>query len=533
MLSVYLSFVLSLSRVPGSVSEDPSSYLCDTTVDGSTCSSSGAAIYISQGDPPARPSTFWPISHTQWTFTADGILIFLGVSTYDVYNISGKFSGVFIAPSTGLFLFLLEAQHSIIDNVCYFDSYESAAFIDADVAYSGEGENYGMKCSSTTSTSCANYPDSTDYWYCERQFYFVAGNKYPFFAGLRYNWTVPQTSNLWMRLRYQDPSGSISRIAQKQSIVGLTKYTAYESSTSVSDSSESNSSSPSASSVSASSSPTPSVEYTIDTDDELDDNSSLVVVGSKKANGVIIGGVCAGAFVIAAIGAVAIWFVLSKVKRRRRRAGSSAVGRRKGSSGSGRRRSGIATKLPDGLKRRSSKGSQPDTRVGDFISNRSGGSYMSHSGGSHKSRSVSSYMSRSGGSHMSHSGGSHKKRSGSSHMSHSGGSHKKRSGSSHRSHSGSGRKKRSGSSHRSHSGSGHKKRSGSSHKSHSGSGRKKRSGSSHRSHSGSGHKKRSGGGIRNVQEVANKSRQGADRSGRENNGHKGPAVKRPMGPVGN
>ena len=514
MLSIYLAFVLSSSGVnssgvrssrrPVSVSEDPSEFICDTSLGDSLCTKTGMGVYATYDNPPTRPTTFYPISHTQWSFTVNSNVKYLGISYQEVPNVSGKFSGVFTAPATGLFIFQLVTSHVINGNVCYFSTTENPSFIEADVSYSGVGTAYSLSCSTRTSSSCANYLVQTDYWYCERQYYLESGQKYPLFAGTRYNWTIPSSDPLWMRLLYRYPSGRTVRIG-KEAVVGLSGYAGYVSrspSPTVS-SSPGVSPSPSAS-RSQSSSRSPTEVYT---DDDSYDSNATTVSDSKKKTAILIGGTCAGLVAAAVLVVVTVWFIVKRVRDSEDRRKSSSHEQRISSSGSVMSRTDSTFKYGGDIRRRSST----DSRRGGRASNLVAGTETSVTQGS-VTNAVERYMGtgQSGSSKKRHSGSGKKRHSSSGKRSHSGSGKKRRSGSGKRSHSGSGKKRRSSSGKKSHSGSGKKRRSSSGKKSHSGSGKKRRSSSgkggrpSHRSsglgsrrgtgQSGSGKKRRSGSG---------------------------------------
>ena len=402
MLSVYLALVLGQSRVPVSVYGDPSSYLCDTSIDGSKCSSKGMAIYATYDDPPTRPSTFYIISHTQWCFTASSNSKYLGISSSSVPNISGKFSGVFTAPSTGYYTFQITVRHKITSNVCYFSLSESPAFVEADLEYSGTGEDYGGTCYVVMNTACADPNSQTEYCYCKRLYYLVSGNKYPLFAGARYNYAIPHAANLWLKLLYVNPSGTVARIG-KEAIGGLTGYTAYATTSSDSSSSTTTSSDSSSSittsSVSSGSSVSSSTlspdEYTASMDDELDGDSSSVVVGSKKASGAIIGGSCAGGFVVVVVCAVTVWIFVRRTDKKGESSGGNTVDQRKDSNESGQR-VGSGRTSRSGYDRTSRMSSVRGSRVNSGRTTREGDDRTSRMSSVRGSRVNSGRTSRSG-----------------------------------------------------------------------------------------------------------------------------------------
>ena len=370
MLSIYLSLALSLSRVPGSETEDTGLYLCDTSVEGDICESTGMAVYVTYSDPPTRPSTFYPISPSQWNFSEANILKYLGVSSSDAPNVSGKFSGVFTPTQTGSYTFQLTVQHYLSVDACISDMSDYDSFIDADLSYSGTGESYSLSCSvsSTNTTSLC-----IEYNYCRRKYYLVSGRQYPLFAGTRYNYTLPQTDNIWMRLVYTDPSSNTQGITD-EAIAGLRGYGAYTGSDSVSSSSVSTSS---ASSGSVSNGASSSDGYTNGVDSGSDGNSSSLVVGSRKISNAVIGGVCSGIFVVIAVSAVIAWIVIMKKDDKTEPLDGDAFGRHKDSGMLDQRISGIDFRYGSGTRRENGRSSRRDTRPSSGRTSRSG---VDHSG---------------------------------------------------------------------------------------------------------------------------------------------------------
>ena len=120
MLNAYLSFAFSMLRVPVSETDEPSIYLCDTSIDGDVCNEKGMAIYFKHSDPPTRSSTFYLVANTKWTFTETNNLNYLGVSSSDVPNISGKFCCVFIPSKSGTYEFRVDFDHDISGSACHF-----------------------------------------------------------------------------------------------------------------------------------------------------------------------------------------------------------------------------------------------------------------------------------------------------------------------------------------------------------------------------------------------------------------------------
>ena len=169
MLNVYLSFAFSMLRDPVSETDDPSIYLCDTSIDGDVCNEKCMAIYVTHSDPPTRPSTFYPVANTKWTFTEINNLNYLGVSSSDVPNISGKFSDVFIPSKSGTYEFRADFAHDISGGVCHFGhKYWCSGFIEANLSYSGTGQVMIRIVSSVRHESVTTYGlNVTDSTYLE------------------------------------------------------------------------------------------------------------------------------------------------------------------------------------------------------------------------------------------------------------------------------------------------------------------------------------------------------------------------------
>ena len=421
MFSVYLLFALGLVRVPYVSTEDPTLFLCDHLIEGSVCSTVGMAIYLASGENPTRPSTFYPVSHTQWKFTGTSNLKYLGVTAWDQENVSGKFSGVFYAALSGTYVFQLTIKHTINSNVCKFSTVYSPAIISVDLDYTLAGQAYDHACYAILNTKCNNYQLYTDSMYCERAYVLERGQGYPLFAGTRYNSTLNVEDELWMKLIYQSPSGASARIG-KEAVLGLKGYslTATPKATR----------SPTASATPGGTSSSTSLpEATASPTQTPGGGSSVTIIGVKKnSSGFLIGGMSIGVvFVVVAI-ALTVWVYL------RRRKGNRRVGRSK--SGGGVR------KTPGSM-----QGKVCARRVsGAGVRRRASKEGLSTGGSESGLRSESSRRTES--SRRSGSGsGHHRKGSGSGRRSGSGsGHHRKGSGSGRRSGSGSGsRRKGSGS----------------------------------------------------------------------------------------
>ena len=328
MLSIYLSFAFSLLRVSLSTAKDPSMYLCETLIDGDVCNEKGMAAYVTYDDPPTRPSRFYPISTSRWTFSEANVLQYLGVSSSDVPNISGKFSGVFIPSKSGIYTFKVNVDHVIVDGACHFNMWSCPVFIEANLSYSGTGVSHGGVCSVGLSWKC-NLETQAYASYLLSTFYFEAGNRYPLFVGLHSNWTVPQAHSLYMRLYYTDPDG-ITKMITDDALVGFGGYTDYSSSSSASRSLVS------ISLASVSSEVISLVSSGSNVGVDSEGNSSLTIFGSKKTSSAVIGGVCAGITVVVAISAVALRVVLRKMDKEEEPPGSGAVDCHEDSNESGR-----------------------------------------------------------------------------------------------------------------------------------------------------------------------------------------------------
>ena len=407
MSGVCLWFALGLSRFTGNSMYDPSIYLCDTLIDGSVCESTGMAIYVSQGDVPARPSTFYPISHTQWAFVESVNSEYLGISISDTPNISAKFSGVFTAPKTATYTFSLVVTHHITDMVCYFDLNECPVFIEADFSYSGTGSDNGGSCYYMTTSECSSKDYYTYHFTMLRKLYLVSGNKYPLFAGMRHIMAVPQTTAPpWLKLTYYTKTSSQSSRVSSEAVAGLTGYSVTSSSESsyVDDSSVTDDTSDDVlDDVTSSASGSRTSAYTTYTDDD----GSTTVSGSKKKSIAIIGGLSSGIIVVASLCAVAGWFILKKVKdggKSSDRDSPSHSGVSKHSRPGSRGGSGNTSRPRSGSTSRPGSGST--SREGSVRTSRS------ISGSTSREGSVRTSRSRSGGTSRTSSGRTSRSRSG-------------------------------------------------------------------------------------------------------------------------
>ena len=364
-------------------------FLCDTLIDGDVCNNKGMAVYVSQGIDPERPSTFYPISHTQWAFSTSSNSKYLGISSSDTPNVSGKFSGVFTAPSTDLYTFTLVAKHTIKNNVCYFPWPECSVFVEIDLSYSGTGSDLDGTCTIVTSTKCSD-ASKLLYVTIDRYFNLVSGQQYPLFAGLRHVIPIPQTVSPWLKLTYHTSSSSTEHRIGKEAIAGLSGYSD-TSTSSPSSSSGSNDSGGggSESNGSVGSTPSPSNKYTTSVDSEVVENVSSVIVRTEKTTYAIVGGVSAGIVVVVDIIVTVLWFVIRKKRKNKNPSGSGSIGRRKDGNG------------PD----------RPDTRASGAYSSNMSGVRKSRSDSRHSSGSRSSHTSRTASAYSSNMNGVRKSRS--------------------------------------------------------------------------------------------------------------------------
>lgn len=389
MFSIYLSLAFSLMRAPFADAEDPAMYLCETLIDGDVCDSTGMGVYVTYTTTPTRPSTFYPVSPTQWTFSKTNVLNYLGISSSDAPNISGKFSGVFTPTQTGNYNLTIAVDHTITDGVCHFTLGVCPVFLELDFSYSGTGvDNIGMCYTVCDETSCSDAHKKNSYSYADRMFYLVAGKQYPVFAGILDNYTIPQTDNLWMKITYTDPSGKTQTITD-ESVVGLSGYSATTSSGSTS-SGSSSSSSTSSGSTSGNSI----------VNDGSDGDSSLTATDPVKTKVVIIGVACA-VVVVTVIVAVSACIIYRRKNKKDKSSGSDEFGRSKDSRDYDQQRSGREV-MHDGSSRYGNdRSSRRSSRSSNSRSSREGSSRSSREGSSRSSRGGSSRSSREGSSRSS------------------------------------------------------------------------------------------------------------------------------------
>ena len=396
MLGVYLWSVLYVLKIPVSSTEDPGMFLCDTLIDGDVCNKKGMAAYITYDDPPTRPSTFYPISFTSWYFNEANVLNYLGVSSSEAPSITAKFSGVFTAPESGRYVFNLVAQHTISDGQCYFSVpvRASSLFLEPDLSYSGTGTDHGAMGWLHKTLECTDYGKFTNYAEITKDITLVAGEKYPLFAGIRYNWTVPITQNLYLYLGYKAPGDSTYLTIESEATAGLTGYSVTTSSGSSGDSSASDDS---ASGGSASDS-SASNDYASDgssVDSVSGVNNSLTLKGSNKVNYDLIGGVFAGVIVVVVVVAIVFWVIFRRMSKKGEPSGSGPIDHRKDSERSGlRRKSDMDVEVGGGTLRRLDGSDRVSTRAGSVRSGRMGSGLSGSAGGGHSSHANSAHRGR-------------------------------------------------------------------------------------------------------------------------------------------
>ena len=458
MLCLYFASVLGLSRASRYSPSDPSFFLCDHSIDGNLCDTAGMAVYVTTDNPPTRPSTFYPIDKTQWTFSTSSCLGYFGIDPDDYPNVSGKFSGVFVPAYGGLYYFTLEITHSYSSGNCLLRLDSIPAIIEMDLDYSGSGQDLGMSCVPATSTSCSDSGTYTDYYRCLRQYNLNAGAKYPLFAGYRYDWALPTANGPQMKLTYQETVSLFpGYVTNNQAFLGLKGYTALTAGVTAT-ATAAPTDSYNTSDTDGDDSTSSSITATDSVSDYADSNGSSVASGSNKSSGGVIAGSCVGVFVIAALTAVALWVVFRRLKTGKKaggviRSGSSSSGNQKGSSRASSRPSKRSSGSSSRHRKKGSGSSSGRRKKGSGSSSRHRKKGSGSSSGHRKKGSGSSSRHRKKGSGSS--SGRRKKGSGSS-----SGRRKKGSGSSSRhrkkgSGSSSGRRKKgSGSSSR------HRKKSG-------------------------------------------------------------------------
>ena len=314
MLCIYVALALASSSVMN-VAEyvDPSLFLCDLTIEGSVCYSTGVAVYFSSGNPPPRPRNFYTISHTQWTFVGDDLESQMGFSYEEMPNVSGKFSCVFRPYYSGAYIFKLVIAHRIVDGNCKFSLTENPGIIVIDLNWSGTGTSYDLECTTRKNSQCtSNYDTHTEYYYCERRYDIVRMNEYPFFAGITNDWALEYEDYLWLQVKYDDAKGYTNLLCtwQDDCYLGLLNYTQMPTGTIPEDVSASASPEPSASASprpSASASPKPSASASPESNSSVDSDASKTRVLKQP---IVIGGICAGAIVLIVIVSTVLYIVL-------------------------------------------------------------------------------------------------------------------------------------------------------------------------------------------------------------------------------
>ena len=205
----------------------------------------------------------------------------------------------------------------------------------------------------------------------------MAGNQYPLFAGIHYNYAIPQTDNLWLKLTYTDPSGN-SQLVTNEAVAGLSGYSAYESSSSVSSGSDAN------------------------VDSGVGVNSSLTLKGSNKANYDLIEGVFGGIIAVIVIVAIVLWFVVAKMNKRAEPSRGGSIDRRKDSNESNLRRGGMDVEVGGGALRGVGRSGRLDIRAGSVRSGRMGDSRASRLGSNRSVHAGGVYSSRMGSGRTNH-----------------------------------------------------------------------------------------------------------------------------------
>ena len=319
------------------------------------------AVYITHTNPPTRPSTFYPVSHTQWTFSKTSNSNYLGISSSVAPNISGKFSGVFTPNRTGNYTFELVAKHENYDTACHFRIGDCPLFIEFDKDYAGTGRDFGGSCAVLQTVTCPDKDTETYYGQLSRVFYLVAGSSYPLFAGTRSNYTVPQTDNLWMKLTYTDPSNN-TRWITSEAVAGLSGYNAYSQSES-----------------------------------KVGNSGQVASSDAKEFNFYIIGGACAGGLVIIIIVAVSIWIGCGKENKKGKSSNVDEFSRSRDSSVYDHRRSSRDVKHSGGTRHGSSKSSRGESRESSGRSSRDSGDRSSRGSGGRSSRDSGDRSSRGSG----------------------------------------------------------------------------------------------------------------------------------------
>ena len=351
-------------------------YLCDISIDGNICKNKSMAVYITHTNPPTRPSTFYPVSHTQWTFSKTSNSNYLGISSSVAPNISGKFSGVFTPNRTGNYTFELVAKHENYDTACHFRIGDCPLFIEFDKDYAGTGRDFGGSCAVLQTVTCPDKDTETYYGQLSRVFYLVAGSSYPLFAGTRSNYTVPQTDNLWMKLTYTDPSNN-TRWITSEAVAGLSGYNAYSQSES-----------------------------------KVGNSGQVASSDAKEFNFYIIGGACAGGLVIIIIVAVSIWIGCGKENKKGKSSNVDEFSRSRDSSVYDHRRSSRDVKHSGGTRHGSSKSSRGESRESSGRSSRDSGGRSSRGSGGRSSRDSGGRSSRDSDSYTSRGSDSYTSRDG-------------------------------------------------------------------------------------------------------------------------
>ena len=385
MICAYLVSVLSLlehSRIP---QDEESWFMCNVSIHGkSVCKSAGLGAYVSysESDPP-EPSVIYPLSQSVFNFSASAVQSTFGVYSSSQSKISGKFSGIFVPTESGNYTFSVFMQQ-------YSGSYE-VLMTDApskiEMELGDDDAAYSLKCSPTSwGSGCFTGSKNAGCIWCNKTFSLTSGSKYPFFAGMKYNYGITFSKGVYLKLMMTTPAGVTRYVTDSDAVVSLSAYEE--------DETASPSSSPSISASESSSSPDDgSSSGSIVSSDIIVGDDSEIVSGSNKVNVAAIGGGCAGVLLVLIVVAVAVFLIT----RRSRNASRGKSGSR--SAGGKASRKAESSNLSSGggdkssRKRSSSGGSRKRSSGGS--SKRSGEG--SSSGGHHKSGKGSRKRSSSGG----------------------------------------------------------------------------------------------------------------------------------------
>lgn len=330
---------LGLVRSPRAPSDDPSLFLCNSSVHGDLCSSKGLALYVAAGLSPSYPEVMYQVTHSEWSFTQDFVENTLKVTYNDQPNVSGKFSCVFTPAESGVYYFELILTHD------YHDLYQCDWLIGKppgviEMELTDDDVERELTCVASANLSCKNPGYFTNYMNCTRRYVLTGGYAYPFYAGVAYNAGVDHAAKLKMKLTYKDPTGVTNYITEDDATVGVITP------------------SPSPSS-SLSRSPSKSPSYSPSKSVSATGNGASSVGSSTKSavSGSAIGGVCAGLIFIMIVFAAAVWTFYKRITKARAAQSSGRSG-----SSSGSRKGGTSRREGSGSSSRRSKGSSSSSR---------------------------------------------------------------------------------------------------------------------------------------------------------------------------